>query len=271
VTTDIAFTRGALARCVKYIRRIVALTCALALAMALPVTAQVAADFPMEIQFNPAAESWARVKRIVTPRYPKDALANGTGAVVDITVSVATDGTVKDVQRVEATPSDARFEGATRAVLKHWRFRIALTARCVPIETVGNVRLTFKVVDGKEEISLSHRTAPPPMLVDGSGEARPAPKLVALNFEEVQRGSRYPSEARREGAQADVWILAKVDPASGTIIETETAHVNSHPRFTEEFFLSVGAETMKALRFEPQPQLKDTVTACLPMAYRLRD
>jgi TonB family protein len=248
---------------------IFALICAIGFSA--PVTAQVAADFSTEIQFNPAAESWARVKRIVTPRYPKEALANGTGAVVDITVSVAADGTVKDVQRVEAAPSDARFESATREVLKHWRFRIALSARCVPIETVGNVRLTFKVVDGKEEISLSHRSAPPSVLVDGGGEARPAPKLVALNYEQVRRSSRYPRAALEEGAQADVWILARVDPATGTVVETETAHVNSHPRFTEELFVSAGAQVMKILRFEPQPELKETITACIPIKYRLGD
>jgi hypothetical protein len=47
--------------------------------------------------------------------------------------------------------------------------------------------------------------------------------------------------------------------------------VTSHPRFTEDLFLNASAHTMKAVRFEPQPELKDTVIACIPMAYRLRD
>jgi TonB family protein len=179
-----------------------------AMGIAPPAAGQVAGEFPLEIQFNPAVESWARVKRIVTPRYPKDSLKSGTGAVVDITVLVATDGRVKDVQRVEASPSDARFESATREVLKHWKFRIKLSERCVPIETVGNVRLTFKVVDGKEEISLSHLMATEPMPAGDQKEARPLPKLTALNYAEVQRGSKYPLQARKEGAQADVWVLA---------------------------------------------------------------
>jgi TonB family protein len=240
-----------------------------ALGIATSAAGQAAGEFPLEIQFNPAAESWARVKRIVTPRYPQDALKSGTGAVVDITVSVATDGTVKDVQRVEATPPDARFESATREVLKHWKFRIKLSERCIPIETVGNVRLTFKVVDGKEEISLSHRKAAESMRTGDQTEARPLPKLNALNYEEIQRRSQYPLEARKAGAEADVWILAKVDPSKGTVIETETAHVVTHPRFNEDFFLYAGARLMNALRFEPEPELKDTIIACIPMAYRL--
>jgi TonB family protein len=240
-----------------------------AIGFSTPVTAQVAADFPTEIQFNPAAESWVRVKRIITPRYPKDALANGTGAVVDITVSVATDGSVKAVQRVEATPSDARFESATREVLEYWRFRTALSARCVPIETVGNARLTFKVVDGKEEISLSHRTDVQPAPPDDKGVVRPPLTLVALNYEELQRKVFYASAARRAGVQADVWVLAKVDPATRLVLETATAHQETFPRFNEELFPKVEARTLKALRFEPQPELKETITACIPISYRL--
>jgi hypothetical protein len=50
-----------------------------AMGIATPAAGQVAGEFPLEIQFNPAVESWARVKRIVTPRYPKDALKNKWG------------------------------------------------------------------------------------------------------------------------------------------------------------------------------------------------
>lgn len=232
--------------------------------------AQAAGDFPTEILFNPAEESWARVTRIVPPAYPKDALQSGTGAVVDINVVVGTDGLVKDVQRVEATPPDPRFENATRDVLKFWQFRNAMSARCQPIETVGNVRLTFNVVDGKEEITLSHRAAPQSTQTSAQTEARPRPKLVALNYTEIQRDARYPPTARRAGAQADVWVRAKIDPPTGSIIETETVHVVSYPAHNENAFKEISAFAIRDLKFAPMPEHKPAVTACVPMRYRLR-
>lgn len=234
-----------------------------------PAVGQVPSDFPKEILFNAAEESWARVTLIVPPEYPKDALANGIGSVVDITVVVGLDGLIKEVQRVEATPNDPRFVDATREVLKFWRFRNAISMRCEPIETVGDVRLTFSVVNGKEHISLSHRAAPANADPRKQTLQRTPPPLVSLNYAELAKEARYPEKARREGVQADVWVRVTIDPPSGTVVESESAHVVSYPRRNENTFRAVSAFTMKSLKFVPVPQRKDPVTACVPVRYRL--
>jgi TonB family protein len=232
--------------------------------------AQVSANFPTEILFNPAEESWARVTRIVPPAYPKEALKNGTGAVVDITVLVGEDGLVKEVRRVVATPPDPQFENATREVLKFWGFRQPLTSRCQPVEIVGDVRLTFSVVDGKEEIALSHRALPQGGPQGPSTKDRADPSLVPTNYKEAIRDIRYPPAARRAGVQADVWARATFSRASGLVTEAEATYVATFPAGDDKAFRQTAVEAVKKLKLEPKPDLPGDLVACVPLTFRLQ-
>jgi TonB family protein len=232
--------------------------------------AQVSANFPTDILFNPAEESWARVTRIVPPAYPQEALKNGTGAVVDITVLIGDDGLVKEVRRIEATPPDPRFENATREVLKFWAFRQPMTARCQPVEIVGDVRLTFSVVDGKEEIALSHRAQPKGVPQSPPTSEQVNSRPMPMNYQEVRQGVRYPMDARRAGRQADVWVRAEFARASGAVTDAEATSVTTIPAGDERAFRQTAVEAIKKLKLEPKPDLPGNVVACVPVRFRLQ-
>jgi TonB family protein len=222
-------------------------------------------DAVPEMQFEADQQSWARVTRVVPPKYPKEALEKSIGATVDIEVLIGEDGYVKEVRSLESSPKNVQFEDATRDVLKYWTFGVMLSARCEPIETVGTARLDFAVNDGKENVSLSHRKLPerPPVTK--------SPRLVSVNWDEVKRNVVYPSSARRAGASANVWVVATIDPSLGKVTAVEISAVRSNPRIYESAFLEAARGAVKDLEYQPILDYAKPIKMCIPFTFRLRN
>lgn len=222
-------------------------------------------DAAPEMQFEGDQQSWARVTRIVPPKYPKDALEKSIGAKVDIEVLIGEDGYVKEVRSIESTPKNTRFEEATRDVLKFWTFGVKLSMRCQPVETVGSARLEFSVKDGKEEISLSHRKQP--VNVSTLGGRR----LVSINYKDMASNVGYPELARRAGAMADVWIVAVVDPPSGKVTSVEVSAIKSNKaKPYESSFAQFAADAVKTLKFQPMADYSQPIKMCVPLSFRIK-
>jgi TonB family protein len=222
-------------------------------------------DAASEMQFEGDQQSWARVTRIVTPRYPKEALEKNIGGTVDVEVLIGEDGYMKEVRSLESTPKNVQFEDATQDVLKLWTFGIKLSMRCQPVETVGSARLEFSVKDGKEQISLSHRK----QVVNA-----PAPvgrRLVSINYKDVASNVEYPQLARRVGAMADVWVVAVVDPPSGKVTSAEVSAIKSNnAKSYERFFAQSAEDAVKELKYQPMADFSRPIKICVPFKFRLK-
>jgi outer membrane biosynthesis protein TonB len=222
-------------------------------------------DAVPEMQFEGDQQSWARVTRIVPPKYPKEALEKSIGATVDIEVLIGEDGYMKEVRSLGSVPKNVQFEEATRDVLKLWTFGIKLSMRCQPVETVGSARLEFSVKDGKEEISLSHRkqvvNVPSPV----------GRRLVSINYKDVASNVEYPQVARRVGAMADVWIVAVVDPPSGKVTSAEVSAIKSNnAKSYERFFARSAEDAVKELKYQPIADYSQPIKICVPLRFRLK-
>jgi TonB family protein len=221
-------------------------------------------DSAEEIFFNTDPKSWARVKRIVPPKYPEDAVKNAIGGTVDIEVLIDQIGAVKEIRSIKSTPNNPQFEEATRQVLKHWLFNDSRTSRCLPYETVGEARLNFAVKNGGGEISLTHRPYIAPTF-----EAQQAP-IKMLNREEVINTTVdfFPRSARREGAQANLYALLTVDAKTGAIINVEVTHVIT-PNGFEASFAKASEEGLRKVKYPPFPNRSEPWKTCFDISYRL--
>jgi TonB family protein len=222
-------------------------------------------DAAPEMQFEGDQQSWARVTRIVPPKYPKEALEKNIGGTVDIEVLIGEDGYMKEVRSLESTPKNVQFEEATRDVLKLWTFGIKLSMRCQPVETVGSARLEFSVQDGKEQISLSHRkqavNVPVPV----------GRRLVSINYKDVVSNVVYPQVARRVGAMADVWVVAVVDSPSGKVTSAEVSAIKSNnAKSYERFFAQSAEDAVKELKYQPMADYARPIKICVPFKFRLK-
>lgn len=210
--------------------------------------------------FETSAASWGRVRRVVEPVYPVDALAKGVGATVTIDVGIDALGGVKEIRSIESVPKDARFEQTVRDVLKHWLFHVSLTNRCVPYETVGSAQLVFAVVDGKPNIQLLHRPERNPLSTEHC-----APKW--LNRSEIYAAVAYPPKAQKGGAQANVHALLRVDSASGSVVDVEVTHVLTAKGF-ETAFSREAKSALERAKFEAMPGEGKIWHYCVPFIFR---
>jgi TonB family protein len=219
-----------------------------------------------EVFFDSDPKSWARVKRIVAPKYPEDAVKNGIGGTVDIEVLIDRLGGVKEIRSLKSNPNNPQFEEATRLVLGRWLFNASRTHRCVPYETVGEARLTFEVKHGEGVISLTHRprSVPPPLFV-----AQRAP-IKALNRAELQKvfSEAFPQSARREGAQANLYALLTIDANTGTVLNAEVTHVIA-PKDFEKAFAKAAMEGLLKVKYPPLPNRAESWKTCFDITYRL--
>jgi TonB family protein len=221
-------------------------------------------DSAEEIFFNTDPKSWARVKRIVPPKYPEDAVKNGIGGTVDIEVLIDQIGAVKEIRSIKSTPNNPQFEEATRQVLQHWLFNVSRTNRCVPFETVGEARLNFVVKNGGGEISLTHRPYTSP-----SFEALQAP-IKMLNHAEVKNmiNDFFPRSARRYGAQANLYALLTVDAKTGETLNVEVTHVIT-PKGFEESFAKAADAGLRKVKYPLFPGRSESWKTCIDISYRL--
>lgn len=95
----------------------------------------------------PAPPPQAAPKRTkyVAPRYPQDALEDGTEGWVDLTFSVTAEGDVTDV-RVEAAEPRNRFERAAIAAVRQWKFEPRAVAESDAAQRL-KTRVQFDLAD----------------------------------------------------------------------------------------------------------------------------
>jgi len=86
-----------------------------------------------------------RYARDFQPLYPGDERRLGREGLVIVNVLIATDGRVKQVEKVSA-PSDAFFEATQRQALSKWRFRPG-TRGGEPVERWRRMRVNFVLTD----------------------------------------------------------------------------------------------------------------------------
>jgi TonB family protein len=224
---------------------------------------------PPEVFYDSDPKSWARVKRMVTPKYPADALKNGVGGVVDLEVFIDRIGGVKDVRTMTSTPNNPQFEQAINDVIKYWRFGVPQSNRCVPTDSVGEVSLTFEVKAGEGVISLSHRSGKQ----YAASDILPAPKFLDAKRVANIFAADYPRAARRAGATAQVYALLTINSASGKATNAEVTHIITADGF-ESLFKEAAEPALMTIRHPPfHPKSSEQSgdwTKCVVISYRLK-
>lgn len=224
------------------------------------------------LQYDSDPKSWGRVKRMVRPVYPAEALAAGVTNAVDIEVDVSRSGYVKSVRAIESNPKNAVFEEAVRAVISDWEFVVPMSARCEPLETVANAKLEFAVEGGKEVQRLTHRA--PPQVASSSADAPPFAKLEQINSAETLKMLRYPSAAVRGRVMTDVYGIVTVDLRSGLVVDAEVVEVvtNTKPNARVfRLFADTVTTLMRAAKFKPNEAAAEgsRKRMCLPYNFRI--
>jgi TonB family protein len=214
--------------------------------------------------------SWARVRRVVEPKYPADALAEKAGAKVEVEVLLDTLGVVKEVRELKSDSKFPSFEKAVRDVIRKWEFIVPKTDRCVPTEAVGSVVLNFDVrdVDGKPSgvVTLTHRGIGKPPTAQVRNEVGP----LMLNRNEIAKEMRdaYPRSARQFGGQANVYALITVDSKTGVPTEVEPTFVLAPDDFKNAF--SRAAENvLKKARYAEFTDRATPWKRCMTIVFRL--
>ena len=207
---------------------------------------------------------WGRATRVVLPDYPAGALAMGAEADVSIKVIINILGGVKSITEIVAKPKLPEFETAVRGVVDKWQFEVPYERACVPSEmTEIDVVLHFTVVGGEPKIFLTHSAKH----FAKSAAHRP---VRFHNRKSVLESVIYPRDARRAGAQANVYTRVTFDPISGSVLETKIARVLTAKGWERSFTNSVLA-AMEDAKFEPMPEKSQPVSVCIPFVFRFSD
>jgi len=143
---------------------------ALALAIVVPSLAEAQLTAPKVVESPPAA-------------YPVEELAERKQALVIVTVTVKTDGTIGDV--VVAESGGPHFDDAAVAAAKKWRFQPALDGE-KPIESQLRVPFRFVVHEPAAALPPASKpapTPPPPTPTPTPAPAPPSPTPVAESAE----------------------------------------------------------------------------------------
>ena len=198
-----------------------------------------------ELFYESDPKSWARVKRIVPPKYPEAMLMAGQGAVVDIEVQIGKLGFVSEIRSVTAKPANPELVEATRKVLQYWKFNVPSSARCMPIESVGEMSLIFKVLNGEGVITLEHRSEK-----KLHAKEQKAPKMINRDAITAIALENFPRGARRAGAEAIVYSVLTIDHHTGETLNADVAELITSKGY-EKMFTDAAMPALKAIKFEP--------------------
>jgi TonB family protein len=150
--------------------------------------------------FDEKGNQWGTPIRIVTPDYPKAALAAGRTGYVDVSGVVNGLRILDDVRMEADSPPNADMVDAVREVIKYWRFQPPTGNDCTPRPERVTNRVWFEAANGQPHISV---TMPKRL---GWSEAD------AARYRATSRPApSYPERAIRQGAEAVVW--ARIDTA----------------------------------------------------------
>ena len=229
--------------------------CAPALSQDAPATAPV--------QPIPAADRIAppKPRDFRMPLYPaSEREAKNTGHV-DIAVLVSAEGRLQEIKSVTSEPRNAAFEEVTKETIAKWRFQPGLK-RCVPVQADASYRVSFEMADGSDHIQARP-------LLSQLQIADLRREMTAPNENELLRMLKYPRDARRAGAQGSVYLLLKVNPASGVIDRVDVASATSDKTEFESSFSDAAIEVARKFVFTPMPDLKAPHRICVPFVFSL--
>lgn len=192
----------------------------------------------------------SRLVRRVTPMYPEEARRAKREGVVSLGVTIAEDGTVKDVN---VRAGDPLLADAAVEAVKLWRYKpFVVQGTAVEVPTV--ITVTF-ALQGNGQVSLSEQAGDP-----GSATALAAPPASVNSTEpypiyavggEVKPPKRaytpepsYTESARRAKKQGTVALAIVITP-EGEVHDVEVCK-NLEPSLDQE-----AVETVRRWKFEP--------------------
>lgn len=230
--------------------------CTPALSQDAPATAPVQHTPADDLVASPVARQFRM------PHYPaSEREAMNTGHV-DITVLVSSEGYPQEVRSITSEPRNAAFEEVTKNAVAKWRF-IPGDKRCLPVKADVSYRIFFEMVDGSERVRAKQQLSQQEQLADFRR------KMAAPNKNEILRTLRYPRDARRAGVAGSVYLLLKVDPASGAIDSVDVASATSDRPGFESSFSDAAIEVARKFIFTPMPELKAPHRICVPFVFAL--
>ena len=230
--------------------------CAPALSQDAPATAPLQRT-PAEDQIAPPKPRDFRM-----PLYPaSEREAKNTG-YVDVAVLVSAEGRLQEIKSVTSEPRNVAFEEVTKEAVAKWRFSPGLK-RCVPAQADASYRVSFEMVDGADRVQARP-------LLSQSQIADLRREMTAPNKTEMLRTLKYPQDARRAGAQGNVYLLLNVNPVSGVIDSVDVASAASDKPGFESNFSDAAVEVARKFIFTPMPELKVPQRICVPFAFAWR-
>ena len=195
------------------------------------------------------------------PLYPaSEREARNTGHA-DVAVLVSTEGRLQEIKSVTSEPRNAAFEEVTKDAIAKWRFTPGLK-RCVPVQAEASYRVSFEMADGSDRV----RARP---LLSQLQIADSRREMTAPNKNEMLRTLKYPQDARRAGAQGNVYLLLNVNPVSGTIDGIDVASATSDKPGFENGFSDAAIEVARQFVFTLMPELKAPHRICVPFVFAL--
>ena len=215
------------------------------------------------VQRTPAADWIAppKPRDFRMPLYPASEREAWNTGYVDVAVLVSTEGRLQEIKSLTSEPRNAAFEEVTKETIAKWRFEPGLK-RCVPAQAEASYRVSFEIVDGADRVRA--RSLPSQAQIADSRR-----EMTAPNKNEMLRTLKYPQDARRAGAQGNVYLLLKVDPVSGIIDSVDvTSATSSKPGF-ESNFSDAAIEVARKFVFTPMPELKAPHRICVPFGFAL--
>ena len=195
------------------------------------------------------------------PLYPASEREAMNTGYVDIAVHVSAEGQLQEIKSVTSEPSNAAFEEVTKEAIATWRFAPGLK-RCVPAQAEASYRVSFEMVDGADRVRARSLLSQPQ--IADSRRVMTAPNKI-----EMLRTLKYPTDARRAGAQGSVYVLLNVNPVNGIIDSLDVASATSSKPGFETNFSDAAIEVARKFIFTPMPELKAPHRICVPFVFSL--
>lgn len=242
---------------------LIGLSCAVLLVVFAPATHAAKEDAACpNVAFGGDSRRWAQPWVVVPPTYPPELLQAGRTGIVDVEAHVPLSARVSEIQKISSDPPTPEFEAAVTAVLKLWFFYRETGCDCVPKASDVKLRVWFEVKEGKPSVSISSRSAEKPLAGPGTPVLLNRPEIAEI----IQRS--YPRQARREGAQADVYAAAKLDADSGSVEKVDVTWMDA-PHSLKGTFERAVVSGLAQAKFKTDKSANPDPQFCFAISYRL--
>jgi outer membrane biosynthesis protein TonB len=222
----------------------------------------VAASFVAAAQDAPAPyflddpAQWGRATLIVTPDYPKEALAGKVTGFVDVSGRINWRGAMEEIEYQPDKRESAVFARAVEQVIADWRFRNPLGNDCLPSATRVAARVWFELDGETPKISVTQQESEKRSAVP---EYTPLQRVIP----------EYPWRMQRRGWQAVVFARIDID-AQGSVTQVTAKAFPREPRVDLSPFEDEAVEKLGQWKFPPLPAGRAPRAACYDMFFRLK-